>query len=86
MNAGFINGVSSHIFDYDDTHLKTIIHPAGPVMSAILAKSGCSRLIPHACGPKTFYSTGSAFFREAKPKPYLRDLRAKPWHVTPLAT
>jgi 2-methylcitrate dehydratase PrpD len=37
MNAAFINGVSSHIFDYDDTHLKTIIHPAGPVVSAILA-------------------------------------------------
>ena len=37
MNATFINGVSSHIFDYDDTHLKTIIHPAGPVASAILA-------------------------------------------------
>lgn len=37
MNAAFINGVSSHIFDYDDTHLKTIIHPAGPVASAILA-------------------------------------------------
>lgn len=39
MNAAFINGVSSHIFDYDDTHLKTIIHPAGPVASAILAIS-----------------------------------------------
>jgi 2-methylcitrate dehydratase PrpD len=39
MNAAFINGVSSHIFDYDDTHLKTIIHPAGPVASAILAFS-----------------------------------------------
>ena len=39
MNAAFINGVSSHIFDYDDTHLKTIIRPAGPVASAILALS-----------------------------------------------
>lgn len=39
MNAAFINGVSSHIFDYDDTHLKTIIHPAGPVASAVLALS-----------------------------------------------
>ncbi|WP_250523290.1 MULTISPECIES: MmgE/PrpD family protein [unclassified Caballeronia] len=39
MNSAFINGVSSHIFDYDDTHLKTIIHPAGPVVSAILAYS-----------------------------------------------
>jgi 2-methylcitrate dehydratase PrpD len=35
--CAFINGVSSHIFDFDDTHLKTIIHPAGPVASAILA-------------------------------------------------
>jgi 2-methylcitrate dehydratase PrpD len=39
MNAAFLNGVSSHIFDFDDTHLKTIIHPAGPVASAILALS-----------------------------------------------
>ena len=39
MNAAFLNGVSSHIFDYDDTHLKTIIHPGGPVVSAILALS-----------------------------------------------
>jgi 2-methylcitrate dehydratase PrpD len=39
MNAAFINGVSSHIFDYDDTHLKSAIHPAGPVVSSILALS-----------------------------------------------
>lgn len=39
MNAAFINGASSHVFDYDDTHLKTIIHPGGPVASAILALS-----------------------------------------------
>ena len=39
MNTAFINGVSSHIFDFDDTHLKTVIHPAGPVVSAILALS-----------------------------------------------
>jgi 2-methylcitrate dehydratase PrpD len=37
MNAAFVNAVSSHVFDYDDTHLKTIIHPGGPVASAILA-------------------------------------------------
>ena len=39
MQAAFINGVSSHIFDYDDTHLKSIIHPAGPVASVALALS-----------------------------------------------
>jgi 2-methylcitrate dehydratase PrpD len=38
-NAALINGISSHTFDYDDTHLKTIIHPAGPVASALLALS-----------------------------------------------
>lgn len=37
LNAALINGISSHVFDYDDTHLKTIIHPAGPVAAAILA-------------------------------------------------
>jgi 2-methylcitrate dehydratase PrpD len=37
VTAALMNGISSHIFDYDDTHLKTIIHPAGPVASAILA-------------------------------------------------
>lgn len=36
-SAALINGISSHTFDFDDTHLKTIIHPAGPVCSALLA-------------------------------------------------
>lgn len=39
LNAALINGIASHIFDYDDTHLRTVIHPAGPVASAILAFS-----------------------------------------------
>jgi 2-methylcitrate dehydratase PrpD len=36
-NAALVNGITSHTFDFDDTHLKTIIHPAGPVASAVLA-------------------------------------------------
>ena len=39
LNAAFINGVSSHVFDFDDTHLVTNIHPAGPIASALLAYS-----------------------------------------------
>jgi 2-methylcitrate dehydratase PrpD len=35
--AALVNGITSHTFDFDDTHLKTIIHPAGPVASAALA-------------------------------------------------
>jgi 2-methylcitrate dehydratase PrpD len=37
FNAALLNGISSHILDFDDTHLRTVIHPAGPVVSAILA-------------------------------------------------
>ncbi len=37
MHAALINGISSHVFDFDDTHLKTVIHPSGPVASALLA-------------------------------------------------
>jgi 2-methylcitrate dehydratase PrpD len=37
LHAALINGISSHVLDYDDTHLKTVIHPAGPVASALLA-------------------------------------------------
>ena len=37
MLAALMNGTTSHTFDFDDTHLKTVIHPSGPVASAILA-------------------------------------------------
>ncbi|EME84353.1 uncharacterized protein MYCFIDRAFT_152572 [Pseudocercospora fijiensis CIRAD86] len=37
QHAALLNGISSHVHDYDDTHLATIIHPVGPVASATLA-------------------------------------------------
>jgi 2-methylcitrate dehydratase PrpD len=37
LHASLMNGMSSHVLDFDDTHLKTVIHPAGPVASVILA-------------------------------------------------
>jgi 2-methylcitrate dehydratase PrpD len=37
LNATLLNGIASHVFDFDDTHLKTIIHPAGPVASGLMA-------------------------------------------------
>jgi 2-methylcitrate dehydratase PrpD len=39
LNASLINGISSHVLDYDDTHSRNIVHPAGPVVSAVLALS-----------------------------------------------
>jgi 2-methylcitrate dehydratase PrpD len=37
LHAALLNGITSHALDYDDTHLETIIHPAGPVAAAILS-------------------------------------------------
>lgn len=39
LHAALFNGMTSHTFDFDDTHLRTVIHPAGPVAPAILALS-----------------------------------------------
>jgi 2-methylcitrate dehydratase PrpD len=39
LHASLLNGISSHIFDFDDTDLRTIVHPAGPVVPALLALS-----------------------------------------------
>jgi 2-methylcitrate dehydratase PrpD len=79
LNASLINGVSSHIFDYDDTHLKTIIHPAGPVASAILALaqhkkvSGTDFLHALLLGVETECRIGNAVF----PSHYEMG-----WHIT----
>jgi len=37
LHASLLNGISSHVLDFDDTHLETIIHPAGPVLPVLLA-------------------------------------------------
>jgi len=79
MNAAFVNGVSSHIFDFDDTHLKTIIHPAGPVVSAILALTeyhpvnGTDFLNALVLGVETECRIGNAVY----PDHYDRG-----WHIT----
>jgi 2-methylcitrate dehydratase PrpD len=44
MNAAFINGAMAHALDYDDTHVKTIMHPSAPVIPAVLALAEWKRL------------------------------------------
>ena len=79
LQASLINGISSHIFDYDDTHLKTIIHPAGPVVSAALALAqhrpvtGAEFLHAIILGMETECRIGNAVF----PSHY--DMG---WHIT----
>lgn len=36
LHAALINGISSHVLDFDDTHVKAI-HPSAPVLPALLA-------------------------------------------------
>ena len=37
FHAAWANGISSHVFDFDDTHLRTVIHPSPPIAPALLA-------------------------------------------------
>jgi 2-methylcitrate dehydratase PrpD len=37
QTAALLNGIALTNADYDDTHLRTVIHPSGAVLCAILA-------------------------------------------------
>jgi 2-methylcitrate dehydratase PrpD len=37
LHASLMNGISSHVYDYDDTTPKNYIHPTSPVASALFA-------------------------------------------------
>lgn len=39
LHAALINGLAAHVFDFDDTHLRTLLHPSVPVASTLLALS-----------------------------------------------
>lgn len=78
-HAALLNGITSHVLDYDDTHLKTIIHPAGPVASALLAlaetrpMSGDDFLTALILGVEVECRIGNAVY----PHHYDRG-----WHIT----
>ena len=78
-SAALVNGISSHTFDFDDTHLKTIIHPAGPVASALLAlaevtgASGRALIDALVLGIDVSCRVGNALY----PEHYDRG-----WHIT----
>ena len=78
-SAALVNGIASHTFDFDDTHLKTIIHPAGPVASSALAlaqhtgASGRELLDALVLGIDVSCRVGNAMY----PDHYDRG-----WHIT----
>jgi 2-methylcitrate dehydratase PrpD len=79
LTASLMNGMSSHVFDFDDTHLRTVIHPAGPVVPGILALaehrpvSGKDFLNAMVVGVEVECRIGNAVY----PEHYDRG-----WHIT----
>ena len=37
LNAALVNGMSAHVLDFDDTHLRTLLHPGVAVASCLMA-------------------------------------------------
>ncbi len=78
LHAALINGISSHVLDYDDTHARAV-HPSAPVWPAILALaewkglSGADLVHAFVLGVEAECRIGLAVF----PEHYDRG-----WHIT----
>jgi 2-methylcitrate dehydratase PrpD len=44
LHASLMNGISSHVYDFDDTTPKNYIHPTSPVASALFAYASANRV------------------------------------------
>src|ERR1700678_621061 len=44
LHAALMNGISSHVYDYDDTTPKNYIHPSSPVASSLFAHASANRV------------------------------------------
>lgn len=79
LTAAFINSASANVFDFDDTHAPTIIHPTAPVAAALFAHAE-SEIVPGAefltaliLGIEAECRIGNAI----SPRHYRRG-----WHIT----
>ena len=79
LGAAFVNAIGANLLDYDDTHLRTVIHPAAPVLPAVLALaeqrnlSGAIALHAFILGMEVECRIGNA----VSPGHYARG-----WHIT----
>ncbi|HEX3989649.1 MAG TPA: MmgE/PrpD family protein [Acetobacteraceae bacterium] len=79
LGAAFINAIGGNLLDYDDTHLRTVIHPTAPVAPAVLALaeqrglSGADMLHAFVLGAEVECRIGNA----VSPGHYARG-----WHIT----
>jgi len=78
-DAAMVNGIAAHAFDFDDTHVPTILHPTTPLYSAglgladWLGRSGLDLLASHAVG----YEVGARASLALYPEHYDAG-----WHMT----
>lgn len=79
LNAAALNAMSANVFDFDDTHIPTIIHPTAPVAPALWALSqttsttGAQWLLSFILGVEMECRLGNAI----SPGHYSRG-----WHIT----
>jgi 2-methylcitrate dehydratase PrpD len=79
LSAAFLNAASGNVFDFDDTHLRTVIHPTAPIAPALFALaemqriSGRDLLLAFALGVEIECRIGNA----VSPEHYARG-----WHIT----
>jgi len=78
LHAALVNGISTHVLDYDDTHARAV-HPSAPVLPALLAfaewrrVSGADLVHAFVLGVEAECRIGLAVF----PEHYERG-----WHIT----
>jgi 2-methylcitrate dehydratase PrpD len=78
-DAALVNGMAAHVFDFDDTHVPTILHATAPLYAAGLALgevrkcTGTELLVAHALG----YEAGARVALALYPEHY--DIG---WHMT----
>ena len=79
LTAAALNTMSSNVYDFDDTHIPTIIHPTAPVAPAVFALSetqvttGADFLLSFILGVEAECRIGNA----VSPGHYARG-----WHIT----
>ncbi len=77
--AAYLNAISANVFDYDDTHQETVIHPTAPIAPALFAQaetrrcSGAELLRAFVLGGEIECRIGNA----VSPSHYARG-----WHIT----
>lgn len=79
LNAAALNAMAANVFDFDDTHHPTIIHPTAPVAPVVFAlaqaqpMSGAELLLAFILGAEAECRVGNAI----SPGHYARG-----WHIT----